>query len=609
LTTPSIKKLKIKVKGLYNLSDDRTSDIETLKTQHQNDKDIIWVVPDNSSFKEIDKLIDDITKIEYLEQKYQSPRPEESPIIQNFKTAKSEKENRLKQLVEQSLQNGDAIYLYNTSQLDKENWQTILQTQQRQIIQNLYFKRLESQLSDEVAGKVIKEANDKRLKTYFAGPDFQFFDVEGNFVGEKLKPAEEILYLIRNTFVDGKTLQDELEIPPTGYTFGTVISTMAALMRGGKLIAKYDGEFKHSWDADKVSTIFTNATQFRKASFKAVLKSLSAQQKNEIVTTLQGLDHDTHTGNKLDWNTNDFDLGNAVRELAQRFCGKVDDMKIQHEEFNTLFAGLEKDKNTLSEFMGAVSENNYLEKADNFLSKKDAYSYAVTAIEKAEKFVGKNLPKLREWKQFADGVNDELIKSTKPNAEISKLYSEFQTQYGTEIVKNFAEIQKTVQKIKDEYFSLMKNAAADMAEKYSQLKIDAEKLVAEISLLPTGLNDEAASKANAISNYAEQRTNSNIVLKWDVKDTETKFTYSEILSFIDLYSSKKTDVDILKASLIREAPTKIENIDGETTPQIQTIQTKLPAAKMKVSEYRQWLQQELQKIAGANNDDEIEVSN
>lgn len=609
LTNPSIKQLKIKVKGLYNLSDDRTSDIETLKTRHQNDKDIIWLVPDNGAFREIDKLIDEIARTSYLEQKYQSPRPEEGSIIQNFKTAKAEKENRLKQLIEQSLQKGTSIYLYNTLQLDKDNWQTTLQSQQRQVIKNLYFKRLESQLSDEVAARVIKEGNNQKLKSYFAGPDFQFFDSEGNFVGEKLKPAEEILYKIRNTFVDGKTLQDELEIPPTGYSFGTVISTVAALMRGGKIIAKFNGENKFSWKEENVSTIFTNATQFRKTSFKAVSKSLSAQQKSEIVTSLQGLDYEAHIGTKIDWNTNEFDLGNAIRELARRFSDKVDDMKTQHKEFDILFADLENKKNILSGFTGAVSENNYIDKANDFLTAKDSYSDAVTAIEKAEKFVSKNLPKLREWKQFADGVNDELMKSVKSNAEISKYYNDFQMHYGNEIVKNFGAIQQTVQKIKDEYFGLMKAAADEMAGKYSQLKSDAEKLIGEVSLLPVGLNNGALDRANAISQYAEQRTKSNIALDWDIKDKETKFTYSEILSFIDLFPTKQNEVMIARASLIRETPTAAADCSTETAPQIKTIYTKIPGNKINVATYRNWLQTELQKIAGAKDTDEIEINN
>ena len=66
LTNPSLKQLKLKLKSVYNISDYRSDDIDALKAQHQNDKDLVWLVPNNSSFKEIDKLIDEIERITYL---------------------------------------------------------------------------------------------------------------------------------------------------------------------------------------------------------------------------------------------------------------------------------------------------------------------------------------------------------------------------------------------------------------------------------------------------------------------------------------------------------------------------------------------------------------
>ena len=133
-------------------------------------------------------------------------------------------------------------------QSGSEVWQNILQNQQRQIVQNVYSKRLESQISSEKAAEsVIKEATDTRLQNYFTGKDFHFFDAKGNFIGDNLKVVEEIVFKIRNTFVDGATLEKDLLQPPTGFVFSTVISTVAALMRAGKVIAKYNGSEKFSW--------------------------------------------------------------------------------------------------------------------------------------------------------------------------------------------------------------------------------------------------------------------------------------------------------------------------------------------------------------------------
>lgn len=610
LTNPSLKQLKFKVKSLYSFGDDRSTDIEQIKLQYQNDKDVIWLAPDNMHFKEIDKLLDEVERIKYLEEKYTNPNSDEGPIVRAFQGERSAKENRLKELVEQSLMQGNSIYLYNTAQLDKNNWQNTVNGLQRQVIQNVYSKRLAAQLSDTTADRIIKEGNNQRLHSYFTGQgaDFQFYDAQGNFIGESLKPAEEILYKIRNTFVDGATLEKDLEQPPTGFVFGTVITTVAALMRGGKIMAKHNGSEKFSWKDDGVANIFSVAREFRKASFKAIAKSLSTSQKNSIVTNLQELDCETHTGKKIDWNTNDFDLINVVRELAKRFCDKVDDMKRYNKDFDSLFSNLELCKDQLGTFTGAVSEANYIDKGENYLSQTDVYANAIKDIEKAEKFIRNNLDKLRQWKSFADGVTDELNKAAKPDGTITQLVATFNSLYKGEVVKNFTQLQQTVQKIKDAYFQLMQVAGADMSLKYTQLQKDAAALIKEISKLPAGLNDEASTKANNIMQYASQRTLPAVDIDYDVKDKQTRFTYSEMLSFIDLYTSKKTELEIIRSGLIKTVPPK--PVPGDPAkPTIKTYTAQLPGKKMMVVAYKQWLQQELQKLAGAADNDEIEINN
>jgi hypothetical protein len=609
LTNPSLKYLKLKVKSIYNYGDDRNADIEQIKSQFQNDKDVIWLAPDDSSFREIDKLLEEIERVKYLEEKYNNPNADEGPIVRAFQSERSAKESRLKELVEQSLMQGNSIYLYNTALLDKNNWQATINGIQRQVIHNVYHKRLPSQLSDTTAERLIKEGNNQRLHTYFngQGADFQFFDNQGNFIGDTLKPAEEILYKIRNTFIDGATLEKDLEQPPTGFTFGTIMTTAAALMRGGKIMAKHNGAEKFSWKDAGVANIFSVAREFRKTSFKAIARSLSTTQKNNIVTTLQDLDCEVHTGKKVDWNINDFDLVSSVRDLAKRFCDKVDDMKRSNKDFDILFSNLETCKGQLASFTGAVSEANYMDKAENFLEQTDMYASAIVDIEKAEKFIRNNLEKIRQWMLFANSVGDELTKAAKPDTDITGLVATFNSLYKGEVVKNFRLLQETVQKIKDAYFQLMQSAATEMASMYFRLQTDAGALVKEIESLPSGLNDYAMTKANNMLQYASQRTSNHIDIDYDVKDKHTRFTYSEMLSFIQLFNSYKTDLEIIRSGLIKKVP-PIPVPGVPDKPIWKTYSSTLPGKKVKVGEYKIWLQNELQKIAGASADDEIEIS-
>lgn len=610
LTNPSLKQLKLKVKSLYSYGDDRNADIEQLKQQAQNDVDLIWLAPNNVGFKEIDNLLDEIERIKYLVEKYTNPNSEEGPIVRTFQSEQAIKENRLKELVEESLQGATSIYLYNTAQLDKNNWESTVNGLQRQVIQNVFSQRLSSQLSDTLAEKIIKENNDARLHTFFTsqGVDFQFYDAKGNFIGESLKPAERILFQIRNTFVDGLTLEKELEKPPTGFSFGTVASTVAALMRGGKIMAKHNGADMFSWKDPGVFAIFSTAREFRRANFKAISRSLSSEDKNLIVTSLQELEFEEHVSKKVDWNTNDFDLVNAIRELARRFCDKVDDMERQNKDFSVLFGNLDQCKQLLSEFTGAVSEVNYIDRSVDYLARKDEYGNAVKEIGKAEKFTRNNLSKLRTWKSFADGVVDELNKAARIDVNVAALVDDFNKLYKGEVVKNFGQLQTAIQKVKDAYFKLMETAAKDMSEKYSALKSEAEKLSAEIDGLPKGLNDVAALKASSILQYATQRTSAEVKIDYDIKDQTTRFTYSELLSFLELHGTKRTDLQIIRSGLVKTTTEK-PMPGAPEKPQTKTYTAKLPGKKIKVLDYRAWLQQELQKLAGASDSDEIEISN
>ena len=79
------------------------------------------------------------------------------------------------------------------------------------------------------------------------------------------------------------------------------------------------------------------------------------------------------------------------------------------------------------------------------------------------------------------------------------------------------------------------------------------------------------------------------------------------MSFIDLYLSKKTELEIIKAGLVRTVPTKTA-AGTANKPTSKTFTAQLPGKKVKVAAYRNWLHQELQKLAGAADNDDIEIN-
>jgi len=601
LTSPANKHLKVKIKSLYSISDNRNEDIESLKVQHQQDKDLMWIVPDNSGYAEIDKLIDEIERISHLQEKYNNPNSEEGKILTTFSTQKSEKENRLRQLIEKAVTTGELIYLYDVLKLNEDNAVPLTQKKQKELIDNVYTKRLTNQLGDDLARVIIKETNNKRLHTYFHGEDFQFFDSEGNFIGDNLTVTEEILYKIRNTFVDGRTLEIELSNPPTGFSFGTIITTLAVLMRAGKVIAKYNGKDFFSWRDQGVSEIFSKAREFRKASFKARIKHLSYAEQNDIIQFLLETKAGDYIDKKIDFNTNDFELVNAIRHLANYFVHKVENLKKYENEFDRLFPEANRYVDLLKQFTAPVSEANFIDKAREFLSEKTAFAHAIKQINKIEKFISNRLPVLKQWKKFVNDVEEELKKAAVSDEELQRLIEEFNEKYENNVVENFAGLQQLAQKIKDRYHQLFSEAMKACASKYSEIQETAQQLLDEIESLPTGLNDHIKPQVQSLLNYARQRANPQIDLDFDVKDKNSRFTYSEVLSFIELYPGKKRELDNLKSALKRK-----EQTSGEKK-QPKKYRISLPARTMSVREFKQWLQQELQEIASADDNDQITI--
>lgn len=419
LTSPARKNLKLKVKSIYSISDDRNADVTEIKNTYQNQQDLIYLIPDNSQFSEIDKMITEIKRIEFIVDKYQRNDIEEAPYIRSFASIKETKEDALKTLIEKSFVNGTIVYLFNVYLLNESNATTMISDQEKALVRNVYTKRLSTQLKEETALKVIKEANDSKLHSYFAGNDFEFFDANGTLIGDKLRVAEAVLDLMKNAFVDGASIENKLLDPPTGYMYGTVVSTVAALMRGGRIIAKFNGSEKFSYRDTDVENIFKSATNFRKASFKGISRSLTASQKNEIVVVLKDFDVSDRNGKKIDWNTNDYDLVCAISKTADEYAGKIKAWREANSKFDSYYPEMKDVESILTGFVANINDQNYIDKAVYFIANKDTF---VDAVEKVEVFI-KEIIDLINAIDEDDQIEEEVWKQGNILSQIYEIYN------------------------------------------------------------------------------------------------------------------------------------------------------------------------------------------
>jgi len=608
------KQLRIVVYSLFNIGDKRADFIEKVKFDTQHDKERITLIPQDGDFALIDKLIGEISRYLYIEDKYANDAdPDKRKIIRDFASIREEKEKELRRKIEDAYWHGTLIYLFDEYPLDPDKARVTIGENQKKLVRNVYTKRLPNQLSESLISKLFSCRKDQ-LSGIFSGDDFKFFDSHGNFVGDHLKVVEEVTAKIKTRYVDGKSLETDLSGAPWGYRFGTIVTTLAVLLRAGRLSLKHNGDTWFSHEQKGAHDAFTNATRFKSASFKTVAVKLTAAQKNQAVQLLIDLEIESHTGRKVDYNTNDFDLADGIVALAEHFVGVLGTLHETVERFDSLFPKVVAQKQVLQGFGGKATEGNYIEKVEFLLANADAFREAVQTILQAQKFIKKQYPKVLQFKAFIDAVEAELRKADRKDPDIAGANARFNDLFQKDMVGNYAALQQQVQVVKDSYFKLLKNAAAGMTHQY---QLFAGKVAAARQDLsqnyPADLNGTSLRGLEALERYAKERIVPEPDIEYATTCRHCGYSLSDMLNYTALVPSKETDLHLLQSSFLKVAPTPDPvgggggGPDPKQPPKPRRIQLRLHSRRMTVQEYKAILTAQITALSSANPEDTLEI--
>jgi hypothetical protein len=612
LCSPGNKQLKLIVYSLFNISENRQDFIEQLKLETQNSKDLITLIPANNEFSQIDKLIGEVIRYNYMEEKYSNESDSNKrQIIRDFSTIREEKEKTLRNNIESAYKNASIIYMFDEHLLNSDTFKGTISDVQRKLVKNIYTKRLSAQLSEGLVPKIFSSRKEN-LSKIFSGDDFKFFDANGNFSGNHLKVVEEIRSKITSRFVDGRSLEADLSGAPWNYSFGTIVSTLASLFRAGYLSVKYNGDTWFSHDQKAVHEAFTNATKFKSASFKSITTTLASAQKNQAVQLLLDLEIENHTGRKVDWNINDFDLADAIRYLADHFLGALTTLNDTVENFGSLFPNVAAQKGVLQEYTSKITESNFIEKVEYLLDTKDAFKDSIQIILKTQKFIKKNFSKVKEYKRFIEDTEAELKKANLSDDSLHHAYEEYIRLYRQDMVTNFAQLLEQAQIVKDSYFKLFNNAASRMTHEYRLLegKVDATLRDLEKNF-PVDLNRQNQSKLQDLKRYCTDRIVAEPSIEFSITCKNTGYSLSNVLDYIALVPAKDHERLMIQSSFIAVLPTKSvsgaesDGLDSPKPP--RKISLKVSNKVMTVQDYKILLTNQLSALAAARPEEEIEL--
>ena len=617
LNTGGNPNMKVVFHDILNVKPSLGEYVDKVKEETQSDKNTICVIPSPDYASEIQQAAETILRILYIKD-VPNLTDEEKKVVAEIVGTLEDKTRQLEQAIVKSYDEGRLVYLYNVSIMQQQSAPQIIKDTELKMYDNIYTKRLGGALKDSIALQLLKVGANQLQNTIGSQPDFQFFDTSGQFIGDQLPVITEIMAHTA-TYNSGADLERDLGAAPTGYTFGTIFSTLAALFRASKIIIKYNNQEYHSWQQDGAKEPFMTARNFQRASFKAVTKSLGYNEKRDIVDTLKDCNFKQLTGGNLSYNMNDFELVDAIRLLAVTEIQKVNNNICNDDERERLFRRSIAAKDLLLQYAKTVTDTNYFTTARTFLNDNDNEEFvnAIDKIEKDIRFINENLKTIEEQKSYLLDVKDEMEFVGVPMQAFDSLNERYSKMLESDPVHNYQQMQQVFQQVRDLYYQYMQQYAESMTQGYCELDGKLEQVRKKAEEYPKEWNASLITKLDDKQKTCRRYAVTKIELKhYDIRCCRCHLQLRDIDNAIKMLPQLQTEADVFDtevkttASTPPQPPTPSPSPGPQPQPQpqpqptIRKLRSQLPTGQLSVAQYKQWLKQQLAMV---NSYDEKDI--
>ena len=617
LNTGGNPNMKVVFHDILNVKPSLGEYVDKVKEETQSDKNTICVIPSPDYASEIQQAAETILRILYIKD-VPNLTDEEKKVVAEIVGTLEDKTRQLEQAIVKSYDEGRLVYLYNVSIMQQQSAPQIIKDTELKMYDNIYTKRLGGTLKDSIALQLLKVGANQLQNTIGSQPDFQFFDTSGQFIGDQLPVITEIMAHTA-TYNSGADLEHDLGAAPTGYTFGTIFSTLAALFRASKIIIKYNNQEYHSWQQDGAKEPFMTARNFQRASFKAVTKSLGYNEKRDIVDTLKDCNFKQLTGGNLSYNMNDFELVDAIRLLAVTEIQKVNNNICNDDERERLFRRSIAAKDLLLQYAKTVTDTNYFTTARTFLNDNDNEEFvnAIDKIEKDIRFINENLKTIEEQKSYLLDVKDEMEFVGIPMQAFDTLNERYSKMLESDPVHNYQQMQQVFQQVRDLYYQYMQQYAESMTQGYCELDGKLEQVRKKAEEYPKEWNASLITKLDDKQKTCRRYAVTKIELKhYDIRCCRCHLQLRDIDNAIKMLPQLQTEADVFDTEVKTTAPTPPQpptpspspgpqpQPQPQTQPTIRKLRSQLPTGQLSVTQYKQWLKQQLAMV---NSYDEKDI--
>lgn len=591
--------------GLSNILNIENKDefIEEQKYKLQLKENSVLIIPNIDQISQINSMVTDILQYKDMEGYYGSDSDERvKDVINDFRKNRQEKENKILKLLETAYTNGILIQGYSEKNLNSDNCNSIIESSLQETISNTFTDLLPASLNEDLSKKLLKQYEDKKLKSMFSESEFEFFDNAGTFIGSRLKVIEELTNLC-SKYQSGSDIEDNFKGPTYGWTYGTINVALAVLMRAGNLKIKAEGVeiFDYKTDNELLLTIFGNSTKFKRTLFQVISENLEPIQKQQIVENLNKIKARDIVEKDFNTHTNDIALVAILKNVMSTQYQKYQlDIEKRISYFTTLKMRVNPEVMVLQDFNLSVDDSNFKDVAENYLKSPDKYNNAVELVKELKEFCEEKLEKLSEWADFVSNVLNQFQKTGISKPEIEDLSVKWNNYLNLDPVDNYVELNNIHQKIRDEYNGTFSTIHEEVSDQYNEVKKLAEDLIHAAEEKSKTLNADVIRAANLIIQDAERNICKDLSIFKKVECKNCSRSLNETLMAKDLVEGKKDDIENLKFKIREETKDKTKKpIIKETV--------KIPSRELPAKKYKEFLSGELKRLENVDEDSTIFV--
>lgn len=281
-------------------------------------------------------------------------------------------------------------------------------------------------------------------------------------------------------------------------------------------------------------------------------------------------------------------------------------------------------RNIFAQYSHTVTDSNYFATAKLFLdtNNQDDYISAIKHAAKDLKFIEEDLPAIEHKYKFICEVEDEMDKSSCAKDQFTPLKERFEQMYSTNIVANNVQMAQITQQIKDLYFSLMKHYAEQMTLTYIDLQERLSGLKGKLDAYPKQWNNSLYNQINELVKICEKNRINQVVLNGNsTKCAKSGFILRDMIYALSQYSGYETQLAVMETEVVttdpnpHPVPEPGPQTPSTPTPQpaprpkVRSMKNKMPSGKLSVTEYRQWLKQQLSMVNGFDATDSLDFDN